>query len=70
MQKLVAAAHGLAMNAWDMRNRQEGQTMAEYGVVLAVLTIATVGVFTALSGGITSAINRVIGLFGNPATSS
>lgn len=70
MLKLVAAAHGLAMNAWDMRNRQEGQTMAEYGVVLAVLTIATVGVFTALSGGITNAINRVINLFGNPSTSS
>ena len=70
MLKLVAAAHGLAMNAWDMRNRQEGQTMAEYGVVLAVLTIATVGVFTALSGGITNAINRVISLFGNPSTSS
>ena len=70
MLKLVAAAHGLAMNAWDMRNRQEGQTMAEYGVVLAVLTIATVGVFTALSGGITNAINRVISLFGNPSSSS
>jgi Flp pilus assembly pilin Flp len=70
MLKLVAAAHGLAMSAYDLRHRQEGQTMAEYGVVLAVLTIATVGVFTALSGGITNAINRVINLFGNPSTSS
>ena len=70
MLKLIAAAHGHVMNTWDLRNRQEGQTMAEYGVVLAVLTIATVGVFTALSGGITNAINRVIGLFGNPSTSS
>jgi Flp pilus assembly pilin Flp len=40
--------------------REEGQTMAEYGVTLAVITVATVGVFTALSGGITGAINRVI----------
>ena len=70
MLKLIAAAHGHVMNAWDLRHRQEGQTMAEYGVVLAVLTIATVGVFTALSGGITNAINRVINLFGNPSTSS
>ena len=38
---------------------QEGQTMAEYGIVLAVITIAAVGVFTALSGGIQSAISRV-----------
>ncbi len=42
------------------REREEGQTMAEYGVVLAVITIATVTVFTLLSGGIEDAINRVI----------
>jgi Flp pilus assembly pilin Flp len=42
--------------------REEGQTMAEYGVVLAVITVLTVGVFTALSGGITNAINAVIDL--------
>ena len=30
------------------RNRQEGQTMAEYAVVLGVITLAVVGVFTAL----------------------
>ena len=42
-----------------LRKREEGQTMAEYGIVLAVITIAAVGVFTALSGGIQSAISRV-----------
>ena len=40
--------------------REEGQTMAEYGVVLAVITIGAVAVFTALAGGISGAINRVI----------
>ena len=39
--------------------KQEGQTMAEYGVVLAVITIAAVLAFTALSGGISQAINHV-----------
>ncbi len=39
--------------------REDGQTMAEYGIVLAVITIAAVGVFTALSGGIQGAINNV-----------
>ena len=39
--------------------KEEGQTMAEYGVVLAVITILAVGVFTALSGGIQGAINHV-----------
>jgi len=41
------------------RKRQEGQTMAEYAVVLGVITLAVVGVFTALSGGISGAINTV-----------
>lgn len=41
-------------------HREEGQTMAEYGVVLAVLTVGAVAVFLALSGGITGAINKVI----------
>ena len=41
---------------------EEGQTMAEYGVVLAVITVASVTVFTALSGGIIQAITRVVSL--------
>ena len=44
------------------RTREEGQTMAEYGVTLAVITVALLAVFTALSGGISGAINRAIGL--------
>jgi Flp pilus assembly pilin Flp len=44
-----------------VRTREEGQTMAEYGVTLAVITVALLAVFTALSGGIQGAINRVIG---------
>jgi Flp pilus assembly pilin Flp len=39
--------------------REEGQTMAEYGVVLAVITLVVIGAFTALSGGIDGAIRNV-----------
>ncbi|MDX6514888.1 MAG: Flp/Fap pilin component [Gaiellaceae bacterium] len=42
--------------------REEGQTMAEYGVVLAVITIGAVGAFGLLSGGITASISKVTGL--------
>jgi len=42
--------------------REEGQTMAEYAVVLAVITVATVAVFTALSGGVANAITNVTAL--------
>jgi Flp pilus assembly pilin Flp len=44
-----------------IRKREDGQTMAEYGVVLAVLTIAAVGVFQLLGGSITTSIKNVIG---------
>jgi Flp pilus assembly pilin Flp len=39
--------------------REEGQTMAEYGVVLAVIALTVIVAFTALSGGISNAINNV-----------
>ncbi len=42
--------------------KEEGQTMAEYGVVLAVITIGAVAAFTALSGGVKGAINQVTAL--------
>lgn len=42
--------------------REDGQTMAEYGVTLAVITVALLAVFTALSGGVQGALSRVIGL--------
>jgi len=43
--------------------REHGQTMAEYGVVLAVITVASVSIFTALGGGVEGTLNRVIGIF-------
>ena len=46
----------------SLLGREDGQTMAEYAVVLAVITVATVAVFTALSGGISGAISNVTGI--------
>jgi Flp pilus assembly pilin Flp len=41
--------------------RQEGQTMAEYGVVLAVITLAVVAVFAPLlADAVVDAVNRVV----------
>jgi Flp pilus assembly pilin Flp len=40
--------------------REEGQTMAEYGVVLAVITVAIVATLGLLSGKINSALSAVI----------
>ena len=41
--------------------KEEGQTMAEYGVVLAVVTLGIVATLVLLSGGINSALTSVIG---------
>jgi Flp pilus assembly pilin Flp len=38
---------------------EEGQTMAEYGVVLAVITLLVVGALVLLSDGIVGAIDDV-----------
>jgi len=40
--------------------KEEGQTMAEYGVVLAVITLGIVVTLGLLSGGINAALNSVI----------
>jgi Flp pilus assembly pilin Flp len=42
------------------RNRQEGQTMAEYAVVLGVITIAVVVTLGLLSTAIKNLLNNVI----------
>jgi Flp pilus assembly pilin Flp len=41
------------------RNSEAGQTMAEYAVVLAVITVAIVAALGFLAGGINSALNSV-----------
>ncbi len=65
MLKLFAFAQSWAMDAADayesLKQREEGQTMAEYGVVLAVITLGVVVALGLLSGAISGAISSVIG---------
>ena len=42
---------------------QQGQTMAEYGVVLAVITLVVVAGLMMLAGGINGALEEVSGIF-------
>ncbi|MDX6396689.1 MAG: Flp/Fap pilin component [Gaiellaceae bacterium] len=46
-------------NRLAMLRDERGQTMAEYGVVLAVITVLVIVALTALSGKISGAINKV-----------
>jgi Flp pilus assembly pilin Flp len=41
---------------------ESGQTMAEYGVVLTVVTIACLGALALLAGNVITAIGRVAGM--------
>jgi Flp pilus assembly pilin Flp len=46
-------------NALAMFRDERGQTMAEYGVVLAVITLIVVVALTTLSGAIGTALGKV-----------
>jgi Flp pilus assembly pilin Flp len=43
-----------------MRRREEGQTMAEYGVILAVITVAVIAALVALSTGLFDNLMSVV----------
>jgi Flp pilus assembly pilin Flp len=45
--------------ARQLFRRQDGQTMAEYAVILAVISVAVVGALVLLSGNISNVINRI-----------
>ena len=60
MLKLFIAGQTYVMDRFDaLRNNEEGQTMAEYGVVLAVITLGVVVALGFLSGAISDAIDEV-----------
>jgi Flp pilus assembly pilin Flp len=57
--KLFAFTQALVASATDTLRRDEGQTMAEYGVVLAVITLAVVAAISLLSENVRNAIESV-----------
>jgi len=52
--------HELRQVAATLRNSEEGQTMAEYGVVLTVIVVATVTIFTSLGDSVEATIRNVL----------
>jgi Flp pilus assembly pilin Flp len=61
--KLFAFMQAFAASTADaLERREEGQTMAEYGVVLAVVTLAVVASLTVLSGSIRGAFENIAGI--------
>ena len=64
LKHLVALQVAVTNALDDLRDREDGQTMAEYGVVLAVIAVGIIVALTALSGGITNALNKVTAVLG------
>ena len=69
LEQLKGGEFGMSFIDWVAYFRarfgvEEGQTMAEYGVVLAVIALGVLVAFTALSGGISNAINKITALLG------
>ena len=62
MLRLVARWQVFASEAQNRVRPQEGQTMAEYGVVLAVVTLIVVLALTTLATNIQGAIDSVAGI--------
>jgi Flp pilus assembly pilin Flp len=61
--KLFAFTQAFAADAANaLRRREEGQTMAEYGVVLAVITLAVIAAISLLSENVRNAIESVAGI--------
>lgn len=60
MLKLFATAQALAVDAARaLRRHEEGQTMAEYGVVLSVITLLVVASISLLSDKVRTSIEGV-----------
>ncbi len=51
--------HDLSIKLYLLTQRERGQTMAEYAVVLAVIAIGIVVALGTLSGGIGDALGKV-----------
>jgi Flp pilus assembly pilin Flp len=61
--KLFVFTQAFAASTVDgLRRREEGQTMAEYGVVLAVVTLAVVASLTLLADNLRAAFESIAGI--------
>jgi len=59
MLKLLTFVEAIA---GTLRTREDGQTMAEYGVVLAVIVLAVIAAISLLAGNVSNALNAVAGV--------
>ena len=54
----------LYLRAITVRDRQEGQAMAEYGIILALIAVLCIGAIGLLGGKINTAFDTIQNAFG------
>jgi Flp pilus assembly pilin Flp len=59
VMKMTKLHSQIAALAATLRTRESGQTMAEYAIVLAVVTVAIIATLGFLAGGINSTLSSV-----------
>jgi len=61
LQKVIGRLAPTALWSWDRmgRGREEGQTLVEYGLILALIAILCVAALTFLKNDITSLFSKV-----------
>ena len=62
MLKFFTLAQVQAYETWSKMKREDGQTMAEYAIVLGVIVIAVLSALGFLSGAIQGGINHAASL--------
>jgi pilus assembly protein Flp/PilA len=53
--------HSFEMLVTGIAKRDEGQTLVEYALIIALVAVLLVGALTALQGGIAGAFNSIVG---------
>ena len=57
---LIKLHVAIANLVYDLQNREEGQTLVEYGLILAFVAVVCIGVLTGLGNKLIDLINSVI----------
>ena len=56
---MLSAVNKWLLNVYERFEEQKGQTMAEYGLILAVIAVVAVGAFIFLGGVIDSKVSAI-----------
>jgi pilus assembly protein Flp/PilA len=64
MERITLLAGQLYLRAQQGIRREEGQTMAEYALILVLVAVAAIGAFKLLGGNISSKVSNIASQIG------